>query len=124
VDNAVQANMLTGLTQNKKALNRVYNVACGNRLSLNKLYSIIQSDFQGRIKEIRSISRRQLARGKRSLANGNSLQIKISHPLFLPEREGDIRHSLADISKSNSGFGYKPETQIKDGITKFYAIAL
>jgi UDP-N-acetylglucosamine/UDP-N-acetylgalactosamine 4-epimerase len=91
VDNAVQANMLSLFTEDAKALNQVYNVACGEQTNLNEM-----------IEGLREIS------GK---------DIKAIHG---PERAGDVKHSKADITKISSLLGYKPTVYFKDGLRKIY----
>jgi len=92
VANAVQANLLALKTENKEALNQVYNVACGERTDLNQLWNLIKDS-----------------------ANSES------EAIHGPSREGDIPHSLASIDKIKSKLGYNPEVQIKTGIEKAYA---
>jgi UDP-N-acetylglucosamine 4-epimerase len=99
VDNAVQANLLVGLTKNKKALNQIYNVACSYRTSLNELHGLLDSTTNNR--------QRLPIKAK----------IEPSRKVYLKCRKGDIRHSLADIAKPRLSFGYKPVIQIKEGIT-------
>jgi UDP-N-acetylglucosamine 4-epimerase len=98
VDNAVQANLLAGLTRFKKALNQIYNVACGYRTSLNELYDLIDS----------------------TINNGQRLppktKIQPSKKVYLKCRKGDIRHSLADISKARNNIGYNLMYRIQDGV--------
>lgn len=94
VDNAVQANVKALLGTPTLTRHEVVNIACGECTSLNELWSLIQ--------EI--------------------VGCKIA-PVYGPERPGDILHSLADISKAASLFGYQPEWTIKDGLkeaVKFY----
>jgi len=78
VDNAVQANLLALFTENPEAVNQVYNIACGKQTSLLQLFE-----------------------GLRSIDN---LDLK---PTFGPERKGDVKHSLADISKAQRLLGYE-----------------
>lgn len=87
VDNVVQANTLALFTQNKEAVNQVYNIAYGERTTLNELFQTI--------KEIA----------------GSDLS-----PKYGPERKGDVRHSLADISKVKSLLNYNPSVSIKEGL--------
>ncbi|MDZ4792742.1 MAG: SDR family oxidoreductase [Bacteroidota bacterium] len=87
VSNAVQANILSLFTENKEALNQVYNIACGQQTSLLEL-------FDGLKKE-----------------TVISLQ-----PLHGPERKGDVKHSLADISKARALLGYEPGVSVKEGL--------
>ncbi len=89
VDNAVQANLLALFTENKQAVNQVYNIACGEQTSLNEL-------FEGLRKEA-----------------GTSLS-----PIHGPERAGDVKHSLADISKAKQLLGYDPGVSVKEGLKK------
>ena len=103
VDNAVQANLLAGLTKNKNALNQIYNVACGYRTSLNELHGMIASTFNN----------------NQHLALSTKTKIQPSRKVYLKCRKGDIRHSLADISKVKNNVGYKPVVQIKEGISTY-----
>ncbi|TAG06761.1 MAG: SDR family oxidoreductase [Cytophagia bacterium] len=89
VENAVQANILAGFTQNVDAINQVYNVAVGDRTSLNSLFQIIQQ-----------------------LAN-----VKIE-PTYRENRRGDVRDSLADISKAQKLLNYQPRIKIEEGLKK------
>jgi UDP-N-acetylglucosamine/UDP-N-acetylgalactosamine 4-epimerase len=91
VDNAVQANMLSMFTEDRKAINQVYNVACGEQTTLNEMVDILR---QVSGKDIRAV-------------HG-------------PERPGDVKHSKADISKIKELLGYKPEMFFKEGLTKIY----
>ena len=93
IDNVVQANQLAAITKNPKAINTVYNVAYGERTSLNELVShlkILLSTFDNEIKNI---------------------EIK-----YGPERQGDVPHSLASIQKAIDLLGYKPEFNIESGL--------
>lgn len=87
VANAVQANEKALFTTNKEALNQVYNIAFGQKTTLNELFEFI--------KEIA----------------GSDLA-----PKFGPERDGDIKHSLADISKAKKWIGYDPAITVKQGL--------
>jgi UDP-N-acetylglucosamine 4-epimerase len=87
VANAVQANIRALFTQNMEALNEVYNVACGVQTSLNELFEMI--------KEIA----------------GSDLA-----PKYGPERRGDVRHSLADISKAGRLLDYRPAVSVREGL--------
>jgi UDP-N-acetylglucosamine 4-epimerase len=87
VENVVQINVLAALTQNPEAINQVYNVAVGDRTSLNQMYHILRE------------------------AVGSDLQ-----PIYGPFRQGDIRDSLADINKAQQLLGYNPQIRIKQGL--------
>jgi len=91
VANAVQANILAMFTENKDAVNQVYNIACGEQTSLNEL-------FDGLKKE----------------ANSN-LQ-----PVYGPERRGDVKHSLADITKAKTLLHYHPKITVEEGLKKTF----
>ena len=86
VENAVQANIRSFFAPNN-AINEVYNVACGNRISLNTLWS-----------HLKSIAGINLS------AN------------YGPSRKGDVKDSLADISKAKRLLNYNPEFAVKEGI--------
>ncbi len=91
VDNAVQANILALFTDNKEAVNQVYNIACGHQTSLLEL-------FNGLKKEAGSLL----------------------EPVHGPERKGDVKHSLADISKAKKYLGYNPTISVQEGLTKTF----
>jgi UDP-N-acetylglucosamine 4-epimerase len=91
VDNAVQANLLSLFTTNTDAVNQVYNIACGIQTSLLQL-------FDGLKKEA-----------------GNSLQ-----PVHGPERTGDVKHSMADISKAEKLLGYSVKVLVEEGLQKTF----
>ena len=102
VDNAVQANLLAGLTKNKKALNQTYNVACSARTSLNKLHDLIVSTLKNTV----------------YLAPNAKAKIYLSRKTYCKSRKGDVRHSLANISKARKNIGYKPNVLIQNGAPK------
>jgi UDP-N-acetylglucosamine/UDP-N-acetylgalactosamine 4-epimerase len=87
VANAVQANERALFTQDPEALNQVYNIAYGERTTLNQVFEMI--------KEVA----------------GSDLS-----PKYGPERKGDVRHSLADISKAKTLLGYDPSYSVKEGL--------
>ncbi|MGI8600862.1 MAG: SDR family oxidoreductase [Chitinophagaceae bacterium] len=91
VANAVQANVQALFTDNKDALNQVYNIAFGERTTLNELFEFI--------KEIA----------------GSDLA-----PKYGPERSGDVKHSLADISKARELLNYSPQVSVKEGLKEAF----
>ncbi len=93
IDNVIQANHLASVVQNKEALNQVYNVAHGERTSLNQLFTFI----------------RALA------AQFDSSILKIE-PSYGPSREGDIPHSLASIEKAKKLLYYSPTFNVEQGL--------
>ncbi len=89
VDNAVQANVLGMLTENKEAFGKVYNIAVGENFSVNFLYESIREML------------------------GSDHKATYREP-----RAGDIRNSLADISRATHLFGYQPTQRFLDGLKK------
>ena len=94
IDNALQANILAA-TAPEVAANQVYNVAVGERTSLNQLFELIRTGLE---------------RQYPHLTNLNAI-----HQEF---RAGDIRHSQADISKAKNLLGYVPSYTINEGLDK------
>ena len=128
VHNAVQANFLASLTRNKKAINQIYNVACGARTSLNQLHNFIvpalnamESSFLS--SKNKTCSSKQATHGRKnrlspSTCRIDSSQCYISKKIYLKFRNGDIRHSLASINKARKFLGYQPIIQITEGVHK------
>jgi UDP-N-acetylglucosamine/UDP-N-acetylgalactosamine 4-epimerase len=87
VDNAVEANVKALFTTNREAVNQVYNIACGEQTTLNDLFE-----------NIKQIAGSDLA------------------AFYGPERPGDVRHSLADITKARTLLDYAPAVSIKEGL--------
>lgn len=87
VDNAVQVNVKGMLTQNAEALDKSYNVAVGERYSVNYLYEACKNQL------------------------GSDWQ-----PIHREPRAGDIRNSLADISLAEKHLGYKPSKKFEAGL--------
>jgi UDP-N-acetylglucosamine 4-epimerase len=92
IDNCVQANIMAA-TAADEAADEVYNVAFGERTSLNDLYRMIRE---------RVAPHHPAAAGAK--------------PVHRDFRPGDVRHSLADISKAGEKIGYAPEFSIADGL--------
>ncbi len=86
VDNAVQAN-IKGFFAPKEAANEVFNVACGERISVNYLWDSLR------------------------VAADSNLDA-----IYGPPRQGDVRDSLADISKAENLLGYKPQYTVREGL--------
>jgi UDP-N-acetylglucosamine 4-epimerase len=95
IDNAVQANLLAATTKNEAAENQVYNVAVGNRITLSDLFKAIRSELVVRMPGLE--------------------QCTPTHREF---RAGDIRHSLADISKVSALLGYIPTHHVRQGLAE------
>ncbi|MCG7957239.1 MAG: NAD-dependent epimerase/dehydratase family protein [Candidatus Thiodiazotropha endolucinida] len=95
IDNAVQANLLAATTTNPDATNQVYNVAVGDRTSLNQLFTKIRDILADRFDYLSDLA-----------------------PVYRDFRAGDVRHSLANIDKASSLLGYQPSHNIDQGLTE------
>jgi UDP-N-acetylglucosamine 4-epimerase len=93
IDNVIQANILSMITENKEAINTVYNVAFGERNTLNDLIYYL----------------------KGSLAKYDS-KIKDIETLYGPKRVGDIPHSLASVDKAKKLLNYSPQYSLQGGL--------
>ncbi|MDX1766556.1 MAG: SDR family oxidoreductase [Arenibacter troitsensis] len=93
IDNVIQANIKALATKNKQAVNSVYNIAFGERTSLNDLITILKdylSMYDPKIKDIDTT--------------------------YGPLREGDVPHSLASIQKAQDLLDYQPTHNLKEGL--------
>lgn len=95
IDDVIQANLLAAMAKEKKAINQVYNIAFGERLTLNALFKLIRSEI--------------------SAYKPEAAKIK---PAYGPSRQGDVRHSQADISKAKALLGYNPAEDPRSGLNK------
>lgn len=93
IDNCVQANIMAACATKEEALNQVYNVAFGERTTLNELFYMIRE----RVAKVHS-------------------QAEGLEPTYRDFRAGDVRHSLADISKARELLGYEPLFSVSDGL--------
>lgn len=93
IENIVHANLLAATTSNPEALNQIYNIAVGERTTLNELFQIIS----------RLVHRRWPGLTER-------------RPVYRDFRTGDVRHSLADISKAQLLLGYEPVYRLERGL--------
>jgi UDP-N-acetylglucosamine 4-epimerase len=94
IENCVQANIMAA-TAGDEAANNVYNVAFGERTTLNTLYELIQERV--------AVQCPQAAKAK---------------PVYRDFRAGDVRHSLANIGKAGELIGYQPSFSVRDGLDK------
>jgi len=93
IDNVIEANIRSLIVSRPDAVNTVYNVAFGERTTLNELIKLLTtflSKFDPKIKDIKAT--------------------------YGPERTGDVPHSLASIDKAKNLLGYAPEYDIKKGL--------
>jgi UDP-N-acetylglucosamine 4-epimerase len=93
VDNVIQANLLAASVRDPEAINQVYNVALNHCTSLNQLYQMMKSLLLERFPHLQS-----------------------HRPQYVGFREGDVRHSQADISKASRLLGYQPTHSIDAGL--------
>lgn len=93
VKNAVEANILATFAP-ESSKNHIYNIAVGDRTSLNELYQMIKSSLKEKKYSV------------------------IKEPVFRNFRDGDVRHSQADITKAKEKLGYDPQYDIGDGINE------
>jgi UDP-glucose 4-epimerase len=92
IDNVVHANLLASEAPAEKVAGRVFNIACGERHTLNETYGVIAGLLQTSIK-----------------------------PEYGPERTGDVKDSLASITAASESFGYTPVVGFEDGLRRTVA---
>ena len=92
IKNAIQANILAATTENADAKNQVYNVAVGDRTTLNDLFKAIREEL-----------------------NENNV-VYNKDALYKDFRAGDVRHSQADVSKINKNLSYEGQYNVLQGI--------
>ncbi|CAM8394747.1 WcaG Nucleoside-diphosphate-sugar epimerases [Candidatus Methylopumilus universalis] len=95
IQNVVQANLLAAASSDRDALNQIYNVAVGERTSLNKLLNYIDNSLKNNLADLK----------KYNVVN-RDFQL------------GDVKHSQADISKIEKLLSYEATSRIEDGIEK------
>ena len=95
IDNVVQMNIKAALSDNEESINQIYNVACGERTSLNQLIEILKSNLSGFDPEIKNVN-----------------------IIYGPLRNGDIPHSLASVDKAIRLLDYQPFYSIDKGLSE------
>ena len=93
IDNVVQANILSGTTNNEEAFGEAFNTAIGGRETLNNLYKAITDGLRSQLPEL-----------------------EIKDPIYRDFRAGDIRHSNANIDKMKTILGYIPTHSLEEGL--------
>ncbi len=96
ISNVIYANKRAILGDNSSAFGESFNVACGSSYSLNYVVDVIKTALQN-----------------------NGVNTKGLMSEYLPERQGDIRDSLADISKIQSHLEYEVQTSFEDGMAEY-----
>ena len=94
IANAVQANLLAATSESAEARNQVYNVAVGDRTTLNALFGLLRDNLA---------------------ACGVSPAVQ---PVYRDFRPGDVRHSQADIGKAQRLLGYAPTHRLAEGVAE------
>jgi nucleoside-diphosphate-sugar epimerase len=89
IDNCVSANLLACTAPATKASGKVFNVACGERFTVNETFRILKelTGYKG-------------------------------DPAYTETRAGDVKHSLADISAARKALGYDPKVDFKEGLQR------
>jgi UDP-N-acetylglucosamine/UDP-N-acetylgalactosamine 4-epimerase len=95
IKNVVQANLNAATTENASAINQIYNIAVGDRTTLNQLLEFIRENLATHFKHLESFK-----------------------PIYRDFRAGDVRHSLADISKAQNLIAYVPAYHVQEGLTE------
>ena len=89
IDNVVSANLLAAKASPAKAVGQVFNVATGTRVDLNQTFQLLKNII------------------------GYQGEVK-----YGPERAGDVKHSLADLSRTAKALGYKPQVNFEEGLRR------
>jgi UDP-glucose 4-epimerase len=89
IDNVVSANLLAAKASAEKAAGQVFNVATGQRVDLNQTFQLLKNII------------------------GYKGEVK-----YGPERSGDVKHSLADLSRTACGLGYQPLVTVEQGLRR------
>jgi UDP-N-acetylglucosamine 4-epimerase len=97
IENVLQANLLAACASDENAAGEVYNIAVGERTTLNELFLVI---------------REGLAKSNPALA--------AVQPTYGEFRPGDVRHSLASIAKAQTRLGYAPTHSVRDGLRESF----
>jgi len=93
IENVVHANLLAATTNKPEAINQTYNIAVGQRTTLNQLVEFLKREL-----------------------HAHDPSVQNQKPIYRKFRPGDVRHSLADINKARRLLGYEPEYPIERGL--------
>ncbi len=93
IDNVIQANVLAATVTDPVALDQVYNIALGQRTTLNELFQSIKQSLRRRVPTLPDVA-----------------------PVYQDFRAGDVRHSLADIGKAQRLLHYQPTQTVAEGL--------
>jgi UDP-N-acetylglucosamine 4-epimerase len=95
VANVIQANLLAAAGAKSEATGQSYNIACGESTSLNTLFCLIRDGL-----------------------SAYRPSLKSAEPRYEAFRPGDVRRSLASITKARTILGYEPQYQMRDGLAE------
>ena len=95
VGNVVEANLLAATAEDPAALNQVYNIALGEKTTLNQLFETLRALLEPRYPRLRHL-----------------------RPVYRGFRPGDVRLSVADIGKARSLLGYQPSCSVGEGLAR------
>lgn len=95
VENVIQINLLAATTDNQAALNQVYNAALNSRSTLNELFEMLRMQLMPDFEHLRYFK-----------------------PIYRDFRPGDVKHSLADITKAKRLLGYNPTHTVQQGLNE------
>lgn len=93
IENVVQANLLAATAQGEGVAPQAYNIAVGDRTTLNELFELLQTALIEKVPSLES-----------------------KRPVYREFRAGDVRHSLANVDKAKLRLGYQPTHPIQEGI--------
>ena len=96
ISNVVQANLHAALSSDHQCTNQVYNIALGSQTSLNELFTQIKT-----------------------ILSSENINLHNKTPLYREHRSGDVKHSLADISKAKKLIKYRPNVSFSEGLEKY-----
>ena len=95
INNVVSANILAALNSSNEAQNKVYNIAVGERTTLNELFGLISKLIQEKNRK------------------------KVKKPKYRDFRVGDVRHSHANISRAKKLLNYRPLVGVREGLEQY-----
>ncbi len=95
IKNVIQANLQAATTKNVAATNQIYNIAVGDRTTLNQLLHYLKDNLIAHFKHLETFK-----------------------PVYRDFRAGDVRHSLANISKAQTLLDYAPSYHVREGLTE------
>lgn len=102
INNVVNANFSAAVLSKEESWGEVFNIALGDRTTLNELYGFIRD------------------LGRDWGRSAGKVGVAEQKPVYKEFRAGDVRHSLADVSKAKQLLGYDPKIRVKDGLKRTF----